>query len=363
MSTTNVEEPHYKRIRRHIEMRIRRGEFSSGNRLPGERDLATQFGVSQMTANRAIQELVTDGWLTRRVGSGTYVNRQEKLEVESQEMLIVLVTAYTEHPEQDVYLQAPFWAISEYTTSTNCSLQVLQSPENRFSHLVDRFPHAVFIFVAPSEDSYDTLNNLYKQHVPFVVLGASWPDAKFACVDSDNRSGASTAVEYLFRLGHQKIGFINGISSATNCRDRLLGYREGMATRGISVKSEWVVEADSNREIGDRGRRTITDLLLQREPVTAIICAGFALTLSLMELIRSMKLRIPQDVSIISFDDPSAASYMSPPLTTIKQPLYALGERAVHRALPLISGWEVKPIGVEFLPVDLIVRASCERLN
>lgn len=363
MSTVIVEEPHYKRIRRHIEMRIRRGEFGPGNRLPGERNLASQFGVSQMTANRAIQELVSDGWLTRRVGSGTYVSSQENFAAESQERLLILVTCYTEHPEEDVYLQAPFWAISEYTTHANCSLQVIQSPESRFTQLVDRYPQAAFIFVAPSEESYGTLYQLHQQHVPFVVLGASWPNAVFACVDSDNRSGTSTAVEYLVRLGHQRIGFINGMSNATNCRDRLLGYRQGMMGREISIQSDWIVETDSNWDIGETGRRRITDMLLQQEPVTALICAGFAITMSLIELLRNLQLRIPQDLSIISFDDPSAATYVAPALTTIKQPLYTLGERAVHRALPLLSGSEVKPIGVEYLPVDLIVRASCERLN
>ncbi len=363
MSTVNAEEPHYKRIRRQIEMRIRRGEFSSGNRLPGERDLASQFGVSQMTANRAIQELVTDGLLVRRVGSGTYLSSTDSASAVTQERLLIMVTSFTEHPEKDVYLQSPFWAISKYTTRDNCSLQVIQSPETHFTQIVDRYPHAAFIFVAPSEESYETLLNLHRQHVPFVVLGASWSEAAFACVDSDNTSGTSMAVDFLARLGHRRIAFVNGMSNATNCRDRAQGYRQGMARQERPIDPEWVVETDSNWELGESGRRQITELLLRREPVTAVLCAGFYLTMSLIDLLRDLQLHVPEDLSLISFDDPPSAAYVTPALTTIKQPLYTLGERAVHRVLPLLSGSDAEPGGVERLPVDLIVRASCMRLN
>jgi DNA-binding LacI/PurR family transcriptional regulator len=363
LSSPNIEEPHYKRIRRQIEMQIRRGELTPGHRLPGERDLASQFGVSQMTANRALHELVHAGWLERRIGSGTYVSAPDKLPTGGQERSLVVVTSIAAPPEEDVYLQAPFSAITAQTTQADCSLLVTQSPEARYGQVVDRYPHAGFIFVAPHEESYDTLCGLHAQRVPFVVLGASWPEAAFACVDSDNLSGACTAVEYLLRLGHERIGFIDGMPNATNCRDRLAGYRQGLAGHGREIAPDWMVGSGSNWELGDQSRRQITELLIRREPVTAILSAGFYLTMSLLELLRGLQLRVPQDVSVISFDDPPGAAYLSPPLSTLKQPLYALGKRAAERALSLLAEAGGQAEEVEYLPVNLIVRGSCARLK
>lgn len=359
--TRNVEEPHYKRIRRQIEMQIRRGELSPGHRLPGERDLATKFGVSQMTANRALIELVREGWLERRVGSGTFVSHQGSLATGLREKTIVLVTPFSECPEEDVYLETPFRAISEQATQEKCTLLVTQSPEARFVEVVDRYPHASFIFVAPGGQSQETLNQLHQQRVPFVVLGASWPEATFSCVDSDNVHGARTAVEYLRLLGHERIAFVNGISNATNCRDRLAGYHQGMRDNGLTVLPEWIVPSDSDWELGEANRRQLTELLLRREPVTAVLCAGFYLTMGLLEMLRTLQIRVPQEISILSFDDQPVAAHLSPPLTTIKQPLYAMGVRAVYRALRLLAQPAEDDTGVEYLPVSLIVRGSCER--
>lgn len=351
--------PQYQRIRRRLEAQIRRGELPAGHRIPGERDLASQYGVSQMTANRAIQELVRDGLLLRRAGSGTYVRTSDDHFAETA--AIVLIVPFTDHPEFDTYLQAPFHAISTSAAAVGRSLVVVQAAAPDAAAVVERHPHSRFLFAAPNDGSLAVLGDLHARGVPFVVMGASWPDAPFACVDTDNAAAEETAVGYLTRLGHRRIAFVNGPIVETNNRDRLEGYLCGLEGHGLTADTDLVIETTANAELDADARRRLVELLVSAEPVTAVLCAGFSLTLSVLGLLRSLELRAPEDVSIVGFDDPPAAEHLGPPLTTFRQPLYALGARAVERVMALRPG-QAETGAVEYLPIEFVPRGSCARV-
>lgn len=357
-----VSEPRYRRIQKHIEQLIAQRRVCEGERIPSEREIARQFGVSQMTVNRAIQELVRDGVLVRRVGSGTYVQRRRSSVRTADRTTVVMVPPFADHLEEDTYLRWPFHAFQDRAIQDNYALVVEPATWEGYDKVVERHPDAGFLFLIPDEEGYDTLHRLYVRGVPFVVLGASWKDAPFACVDSDNIGGARTAVGYLLRLGHERIAYVNGKESATNCRDRLQGYLRAMEEAGISVEQDWIVRTCSNRRLDEEAKRHLTSLLLRRDAVTAVFCAGYYLTLEVLSLIRTLRLRVPEDVSIISFDDPSSAAHLQPPLTVVRQPLYEMGERAVERLLNRMRSSPNEQGGVEYLPVELVVRNSCERL-
>lgn len=356
-----VSEPRYQRIQRHIEQLIAQRQVREGERIPSERAIARQFGVSQMTVNRAIQELVRAGVLVRRVGSGTYVQSKKPSAHAVARPTVVMVPPFADHLEEDTYLRWPFHAFRDRANTDGFALVVEASHEEGYERLVQTYPEAGFLFLIPNEQGYDTLHRLFVRGVPFVVLGASWKDAPFACVDSDNIGGARMAVSYLFRLGHRRIAYVNGKDSATNCRDRLQGYLQTMEEHGIPVEDDWIVRAHSNWQMDEASRRHLTSLLLRREPVTAIFCAGYYLTLDVLGLIRTLRLRVPQDISIVSFDDPPSAAHLQPPLTVVRQPLYRMGERAIERLLSNMRSSAEKQCGVEYLPVELVVRDSCDR--
>lgn len=354
------QEPRYQVLRRQMQARIRRGEWSVGDRIPGERELARQAGVSQMTVNRAIGELVRSGVLVRRVGSGTYVADQA---VTAQARSgIVLTMRLTDHPEEDVYLRAPFAAIRDVASRNGCQLVVAQAEEADLPSVAEAHPDMGIIALAPRDESFDVLAHLHRTGVPLVVMGASWERATFPCVDTDNIAGIQTAVSYLVRLRHRRIAFINGELASTNCRDRLAGYLLGMRLHGIDPEPDWTISALNYAELGPDAMRQATALLIGRRPVTAIVCAGYLLTLSLFALLNQLQLLVPDDVSVVGFDDQPSAEHLRPPLTTIRQPLYALGERAAQRLLHLLQSPGTEERGVEKLPVDLVVRGSCRRL-
>ncbi len=360
-NTDSTTEPRYQALRRRIQTGIRRGEWGVGDRIPGERELARQAGVSQMTVNRAIGDLVRAGVLVRRVGSGTFV--ADRAAVATPQPGILLATKLTSHPEEDLYLRTPFRAISDMAARMGCRLMVTQVEEADLPAVADQHPDMGLIALAPHEEGYPTLAKLHDSGVPFVAMGASWDGAPFPCVDSDNAGGIQTAVSYLVRLGHTRIAFVNADVSATNCRDRLAGYLAGMRLHGIEPEPAWMHQAVSYAELGPECARQMTELLVGRSPVTAVVCAGYMLTLSLFTLLNQLQLVVPDDISVVGFDDQPSAEHLRPPLTTIRQPLYALGERAAQRLLDLLQSPGTDGGGVEKLAVDLIVRSSCRRAS
>lgn len=361
VNTSQNEEPRYVRIQRILEEQILAGKLPAGSQLPGERALARQFGVSQMTVNRAIQELVRKGRLYRRSGAGTFVtDAVQPLRVHG----VVLVVPYAEHPQADTYLHEPFRAVRQVIQTRGLTLQVVQAEAEEYVEVAHRHAHGALLFVAPPLEAQHTLARLWQEGSRFVVMGASWQSSLFPCVDSDNFGGARRAVEYLLALGHRRIAYLNGWEGSTNCADRLRGYLHAMQTWGVPPRAEWTVQAGSDSRLSVEARQHLTDLLIRSERVTAIFAAGFYLALECLSLLRSLALRVPHDVSLIAFDDPSSAAHLNPPLSTVRQPLYEMGQRAMGLLFEVLTDCDPHAhCQTVYLPTELVLRESCARVE
>lgn len=361
VSASEHEEPRYLRIQRILEEQILAGKLPAGSQLPGERALARQFGVSQMTVNRAIQELVRKGRLYRRSGAGTFVtDAVQPLRVHG----VVLVVPYAEHPQADTYLLEPFRAVRNIAQARGLTLQVEQAAVSEYTEVAQRHAHGALLFVAPPNDAQQTLETLWRDGIRFVVMGASWQSTPFPCVDSDNFGGARRAVEYLLSLGHRRIAYVNGWQGSTNCADRLRGYLHAMGRWNVAVCPEWIVQAGSDSHLSVEARQQLTDLLIRSERVTAIFVAGYYLALEVLALLRSLTVRVPDDVSLIGFDDPSSAAHLNPPLSTVRQPLYEMGQRAMELLLEILTHCDQgEAQQTIYLPTELVIRDSCARLE
>jgi LacI family transcriptional regulator len=361
VSSSNVEEPRYLRIQRILETQILEGKLPAGSQLPGERALARQFGVSQMTVNRAIQELVRKGRLYRRSGAGTFVtDAVQPVRVHG----VVLVVPYAEHPQADTYLREPFRAVRHVAQARGLTLQVVQAEVHEYETTAERHAQGALLFIAPPMAAHDVLATLWQRGTRFVVMGASWRTNLFPCVDSDNFGGARRAVEYLLSLGHRRIAYLNGWEGSTNCADRLRGYQHAMEKWGAPVRAEWIVQAGSDSHLSVEARQQLTDLLIRTEHVSAVFIAGYYLALETLTLLRSLGLRVPEDVSIIAFDDPSSAAHLNPPLSTVRQPLYEMGQRAMDLLFEVLTSTEPNALcQTVYLPTELVIRESCMRLG
>lgn len=199
-------------------------------------------------------------------------------------------------------------------------------------------------------------NALQAQNIPFVAIGdRNEPTTTFPTIGSTIWLGGYTATEYLISLGHRRIGIITGPLDLMTSRARLAGYREALERAGIPVDPALICEG--NYLLGDGVKQTIS-LLDLPDPPTAIFTGNDAQATGAYRVLYERNIRIPDQMSVIGFDDVMYTAQMAPPLTTIHQPLQEIGRMAANMLLRIIGGQQLESNHVE-LSTSLVIRESC----
>lgn len=200
---------------------------------------------------------------------------------------------------------------------------------------------------------------LHREDTPMVLHGATdIPD--IASVDVDNTQGALKAVRYLLELGHRRIGHIsNAPFTYSSSQDRLDGYRQALAGMGIAYDERLVCAGEFTAQ---SGRAPMQHLLDLAEPPTAVFIGSDVVALGAMEVIFERGLAIPEDISIVSFDDTFISRYLRPALTTVHLPAYSLGRNAGEMLLNILNRVSLPTLHV-LLPTELVIRNSTAPLS
>ena len=189
--------------------------------------------------------------------------------------------------------------------------------------------------------------------VPIVLVNDQASGEFVHSVMITNQEGTRAATEHLIELGHRRIAYLGDRGGYQSDAERLAGYKEALAGAGIGFAPELAVEGDSRPEAAGRAM----DALLQlKHPPTAVVCYNDMTALGAMRAVRARGLKVPEDVSVTGFDDLFFAAYLTPTLTTVRQPMRRLGQLAMENLFKLMSGQEsVVQVKVE---AELIVRGS-----
>jgi LacI family transcriptional regulator len=206
-----------------------------------------------------------------------------------------------------------------------------------------------------SELSGADLAALARARLPLVIIDpADVPQPDVTSVGSTNFAGGMAAAQYLLDLGHRRIAYIGGQPTSACNQARMSGFRTAMDAAGASVPKDYIWLSNFLYDEGVTGGSMLLDL---PDRPTAIFAGSDEIAVGVMEAARARGLRIPDDLSIVGFDDTAVASLASPQLTTVKQPLREIGAVAVRTALQLAEGGEADSHHVE-LATTLIVRGS-----
>jgi LacI family transcriptional regulator len=210
------------------------------------------------------------------------------------------------------------------------------------------------VLVLPEESSEELVPALSDRY-PFVVCDPLEPlDARIPSVVAANASGAEQAVDHLVALGHRRIGAITGPPGWAATEERRRGYRAALRAAGIQFEPELEVEADFDFE---PGAHAAAALLALAEPPTAIFAFSDLIAIGAIRTARASGVSIPDDLSIVGFDDSSFATVVEPQLTTVRQPLAELGRRSVDLLVRLIRGEDVDTLRLESA-TRLVVRET-----
>ena len=203
-----------------------------------------------------------------------------------------------------------------------------------------------------AEDPY--LEELIRTHVPFVLVSRLVRALDAPLVVADDRYGARLAVEHLVALGHLKIGFIGGPQDVQSSQDRMEVYREVLTRQGLPLRRGWAVFASFTQEAGREWGR---NFLSRRDRPTAIFAANDLIALGVMEAAEELGLRIPEDLSLVGYNNISYAALPRIQLTTVAQPTLEMGRIAAEYLLDVIGGNRRRKLRKGLLP-HLVVRST-----
>lgn len=191
--------------------------------------------------------------------------------------------------------------------------------------------------------------------VPVVVTGRMLREPHLYSLDFDNFDGGRLATKHLIELGHTQIAFIAGSADHPDASERFRGYRAALKEAGISFRPSLVIQGEYHEE---SGLHAVTTLLSKKIPFTAIFSTNDQMAIGAAHGLQMNGLRVPADVSLVGFDDLPISRYAMPPLTTVHQPAYEMGEMAAQAMLTLLQGETPKQV---LSAPRLITRASTER--
>jgi LacI family transcriptional regulator len=258
-----------------------------------------------------------------------------------------------------VYFSAILAGAAEalYEQEMRVVLSPTQHEHAREVSLLDRLMHGATdgaLIVLPEESS-EELERALAAGYPFVVVDPLMPlDERIASVSAAHMSGADQAMHHLLSLGHRRIGAITGPPGWVATEERRRGYRAALASAGIPLDPALEVEADFEISEGEEAAASLLDL---RNPPTAIFAFNDNIAIGTMRAARERGLRIPDDLSIVGFDDVEHATIVTPKLTTVRQPLAEMGRTAVSLLMRLVERQRIETLRIE-LATRLVVRES-----
>lgn len=216
------------------------------------------------------------------------------------------------------------------------------------------------LIVVTSELSIAQVEGFARAGLALVMIDPlNLPRVEVTSVGATNWMGGVAATEHLLGLGHRRIGFAGGPEQASCGQARLGGYRAALDSAGVRADPELVLHGPF--EYAD-GLEMGTELLELPDPPTAVFAASDATALGVMEAARRRGLRVPDDLSVVGFDDTVMASVATPALTTVRQPLEDMGRVALRTLLRLVAGETLDSHHVE-LATNLVVRGSTARVR
>jgi LacI family transcriptional regulator len=225
-----------------------------------------------------------------------------------------------------------------------------------YTNLLIQNQVAGIVFVAAGV-STELVEDLRRRRVPLVVVDRAVPNVEVNSVMTDHNQGGRLATRHLIDLGHSRIACISAGSHLSPSAERVTGYMETLWENNIAVDKRLIVRGDFQYQSGYEAANVLLELPV---PPTAVFACNDLMAVGCISAAAERGLRVPQDLSVVGFDDVKLASFTNPPLTTVAQPMRQIGKLAVEMLIESITDIDA-PVRVEKLDTKLVVRRSTAR--
>lgn len=325
--------------------------------------IAKELGISPSAVSRAVNNRAGVSEETRRNVMALLRKYNFKTNYPQQRKPKIAVVSLRTQISQ--YIAAVTSGIRDYmgeNSLTLCSIfhDSRNETESLLSVLRDQqCSGAILLNADDFQLEFDELNSSGLP-VMLVDLPSQYPNIGF--IDNDSYSGSRAAAQHLLSLGHRRIGYLAGKESL-NHHQRFRGYRDAMHEAGVEIPDHWIQERDSANLKTDihHGEKMLSLLLAAAPELTAVMAANDNFALGAIHAAQERGLRVPDDLSIVGFDDYSFSAFLNPPLTTVLHPAEEAGRLAALAIDRFLKTGGREPLLREVLPTELVIRGSTAR--
>ena len=364
--------PLHTQLQRQLRNLIVSGQWAPGSRLPSENQLHRELNISRSTVRQAFSESQHEGLIERIPGRGTFVadpapdGRQKRL-------IAFIISDFDSEREWELLKGAEAAArrndchVVFYNTHHSCREErrvLSQLPSQNISG-------ALLWSCADAEDGSAAQAYDVGSLPPLVMMDREAPALPGDLVTSDNHGGASLALSHLLALGHRHIVCVThdrvGLSTVA---ERIRGYQDALQASGEMEGSVWAMptgaelSTEKALQLGNDPDSAAMQFLTQRlaaEKPTALFAINDLVALLVLRAAQAIRLRVPQDLSVVGYDNVEFSALMATPLTTIAQDFHSIGRRSFELLLERMDGVDVPPRTLR-IPVALRERATTARL-
>lgn len=353
-------ETKYEAIKNYYINLIKENKASVGEQLPSENEIAELFKVSRHTVRQALSYLVQEGWIYKERGRGSFF--ANKKENEKKKNIAVLTTYIS-----DYIFPRIIDGIEEELRKKGYNLLLFSSNndiENE-KQCVDNIANQDIcgLIMEPAQSnintlSYESIKRIERNNTKLITINSNCDVEDLAYIMVDDEQGGYKATSYLLELGHTNIAALFKIDDLQG-EKRRKGYLKALNEYNIekdkSIIGEYITD---NRDMYIDG--FVRKIVSMKNRPTAIVCYNDQIALRVISNLRSEGISVPEDISIISFDDSLLAISSEVKLTTVKHPKKDMGKQAAKCIIDMVEDRIEKPQYI--YPVELIVRDSCKRL-
>ena len=330
-------------------------QLSAGDKLPGERTISKDLGISYMTTRKAIESLVAKGLLYKVPKKGAYVAGHKKSATKTKNLGYFLDSSIKGGLSSPYYSMI-FDALEKEAAKNGYSLMYISNTSGSDFLEIAKKIDGVIISCFPR---IEPLIQELKERVAVVCIDNSSADKSIPSVTLDNFNSVANSIDYLCTLGHQRIGFITGLDDSDIGRGRLAGYLSALKSQHIAEDRDLIYKGDYSFKTGILGADYFLSL---PRPPTAIMCANDTMAISALREVSRKGLRVPADISIVGFDDIVMASQITPALTTVSVPVEEIAKKSIDILRTAMSSKD-QQYQHTALPCKLIERETASEIN
>lgn len=366
MFEQNLKEPKYKLIKSYIKSLIREGNVKDGQLLPSEYELMEKFNVSRHTVRQAFGELAKEGWVYKKQGKGTFARYFNTCDKKG---MIGLITTYI----SDYIFPHIISGIESVMTEEGYSVIIANTNNNKekeayqIKSLMEQNIKGLILEPTKSAEKNVNLNLLEEvlaRDIKIMFINAIYTDLKsenpnVGCVIMDDVKGGFIATEYLLKIGHRKIAGIFKRDDIQGVK-REEGYRKALGNFGI-IPDENMIGRFTTENKRIFPKEFVSNLLDKRNnelKPDAIVCYNDEIAVWVIQTIKECGLSVPQDISVVGYDDSSLATVLDIELTTVKHPKKQMGELAARHLIEMLENNSGNH-RIIYEP-ELVIRSSCK---